>query len=272
MINRVAGSKTPQLQIRGCKETFPTLSELVRYYSKSKSKSLGVKLVVANFDLFEFDQQPNTLVGSPNDVYGEVGTMSPGSFGAAEDPNYGYANTDMAGALQDMPTNYNGSQFGMPAMPAMPVMAPLPANARERTVVSVGELHQLHTNTAALQAHSTQLKISMEQSKAHMAAQHDSQISQLKSEHEHLVELLKLEHAAALREKDRDVKEKELEIEAVKRDHDLELKRRDNDLQEMVNSHKQTIVDIENVVASENQNHEDVLNELAYGTIPPEFS
>ena len=240
MINRVAGSKSPRLQIRGCKETFPSLTELIRFYSKSKTKSLGVKLVVPNFDLF--DAQPNTLIGSPSEMYSEMGMMPPVSPGS-QDPHYGYANTDMGG-LHDVPTDYSGAQFGLPdpgggrmqplpAMPPMPTIAPLPENARERTVVSVGELHQLHANTVALTAHSNRLKISAEHSKAHMAAEHDSQIMQLRAEHEHAVELMRLEHAAALREKDRDIREKELEIEAVKRDHLIEMKRRESALQEV---------------------------------------
>ena len=230
--------------------------------------------MIANFDLF--DKQPNTMVGTPNDIYGEVGNQHFGVSPGSADPNYGYANTDMGGGMQDVPTDYSGLQFGigngggggmvqaaMPAMPAMPIIAPPPANARERTVVSVGELHQLHANTAALTAHSTQLKISMEHSKAHMAAEHDSQITQLAAEHEHVIELMRLEHQAALREKDRDMKEKELEIEALKRDHQLELKRRDGDLQEVYDTHKQTIADIENVVASETEQHHNVLSQLS---------
>ena len=54
--------------------------------------------MIANFDLF--DKQPNTMVGTPNDIYGEVGNQHFGVSPGSADPNYGYANTDMGGGMQ----------------------------------------------------------------------------------------------------------------------------------------------------------------------------
>eukprot|EP00039_Didymoeca_costata_P025333 m.13010 g.13010 ORF g.13010 m.13010 type:complete len:645 (-) comp4770_c0_seq2:113-2047(-) len=198
------GNKAMRLQLRGARESFVDLTSLINFYCKSKSRFLGVQLIIPKFDLFtETETQDETMTQDLTTVSGDIYNRDRRMTRTESMPMIHESEQVAINNDQDYPRPHQSYQ-------------PFVENGERRTAITIKELDRFYAEGVELQ----KARIEIQKQHENMREMYEK----MNDERESLRELMEKKVAASENLR-KDIEKKHAEEVTMKQEnHELELK------------------------------------------------